>query len=218
MRLGCDPGPAGSVRHRPQGRRGPLTRARPVTRRPATGQLRRPGAPQDGRALNPSSCRRPGPELPPSQDLSRPPRAVPEGRGRGATFRRPRERRAESCSCSPGSGNARGGGVGLGTGEDTRATFPNPGRGDPASPMQTTAPSRAALRPRSGQPPAVTPGSVRGVPRHPTPARGAQRQQTAGRRGDYFPPPSRAPPLVLARRNAPRCAGGGRIQRLLRDL
>lgn len=35
---------------------------------------------------------------------------------------------------------------------------------------------------------------------------------------DYFPPPPRAPPLVLARRNASRCAAGGRIQRLLRDL
>lgn len=77
-------------------------------------------------------------------------------------------------------------------------------------------PTPAPPGPHRGRASGLPPGSAR-APR-PAPARGGRTATGAGWRGDYLPPLSRAPPLVLARRNAPRCAGGGRIQRPLRAL
>ncbi|XFF89793.1 hypothetical protein AB1E18_016012 [Capra hircus] len=90
-----------------------------------------------------------------------------------------------------------------------------------ASLTRTTAPWRAALQSRAaGQrrpQPGRAPAERAGAP--PLPRAGGRRRRrrrrrrAAPRRGDYFPPPARAPPLVPARRNAPRCAAGGRIHR-----
>lgn len=135
---------------------------------------------------------------------ARPPR-VGASRGRRKARGKPRVR-------SHGSGRAQGQGVGFGTVED------------PVPPSPAPAPAARLGPPRPREPPSApagrvavgsTPGSVPGVRGRPARARGLGTAAAGSAARGLLSASSRAPPLVLARRNAPRCARGGRIQRLL---
>lgn len=143
-------------------------------------------------------------------------RAAPRGpRGPGPRGRHPRA--AESVRRAPRRVSRLGARAGRGrpvrdSGE-SRCLLP------PAHPelRRPRGPPSGPARRGSGAAPSRT-ASVRGARGRPARAAGVGTAPGGSAARGLLSASARAPPLVLARRNAPRCAAGGRIQRLLRDL
>lgn len=138
--------------------------------------------------------------------------------GPGSGCRLPRAASGQSSVRSLGTGRVRAGGLRDPDSREFRGRPPpaHPGPRVPWPPhLGRQRLGGSVLRSRAArQPPASNPRERPKSSQAPRPSP----RRAARRSGDYFPPPARAPPLVLARRNAPRCAAGGRIQRILRDL
>jgi hypothetical protein len=179
----------GSLWHGPPRRRSPYNLSDPNRQRWA------------GRDLSVHTTVAAGPRTPALQDLS-----LQSGRGREAASCGRREAHGEPRVCAPDKEGRAGGDWGQ---RRPRSRPPPPSTQGLSLPAAggTTLPGSPALarRWRSAQTP------------RPAPAGFGSADRGGAARG-LLSPPARAPPLVLARRNAPRCAGGGRIQRLLRDL